>query len=139
MPTPWRTRRGVTLIELLIVIMMIGLLTAFALPKWVKISSAIALESAAQQVARELSTAHMQAIKYNRTVVVQRHGATDYQVDAGTRKSLPDGVRFATTTATRIEFASFGPASTGAVTWTLQKDGAQKLIQMSATGRARVQ
>lgn len=132
-------RRGITLIEVLVVLAMVAILVGFALPKAAAIQESIALESGAQQVVRELNLAQVRAIKENRTVSFVFESETVYRIGTGEARPLPSSLRFYSAPP-EIQFASFGPPVSGPVTLTLASStGRTRSIVMNATGYVTLQ
>jgi prepilin-type N-terminal cleavage/methylation domain-containing protein len=129
-------RRGVTLPELAITMALVGLLTAVAMPSVRRSMRRYSLEEGTQKFSAALVEAQTTAIKLNRAVTVERMGTTGYRVDGGTTRLLPTSVTFTSASAPNVRFVSFGPPSTGAVSFTLQWDAAnQRTVSVNAGGR----
>jgi prepilin-type N-terminal cleavage/methylation domain-containing protein len=62
--------RGFTLIELMLVVAILGVISAIAIPSVLNTSRQIRLSSAARQVERELQGARMKAVRSNRAIRV---------------------------------------------------------------------
>ena len=80
--TPVSTRRGFTLPELLIVIVMISLLALVAVPRFARANGRRHMESARMRVATGLATARAAAIQKGRNVTfrISAHRATVFMV-----------------------------------------------------------
>ena len=129
-------RRGMTLPELAIVMAISGLLLSIALPAVRKSMRRYTLEEATQKFTAALVEAQTRAIKMNRPVTVSRDGLTGYKVDGGATRLLPAGLTFSSTAADSVRFVSFGPPSTGAVSFTLQWNSTtQSTVTVNAAGR----
>ena len=131
-------RRGMTLPELAITMAIAGLLLAIALPSVRRATRQHTLEEATQKFSAALVEAQTRAIKLNRAVTVRRDGLTGYKVDNGTTKLLPTSVSFASTSADSVRFVSFGPPTTGAVSFVLEWDAQNRdTVRVNAAGRIR--
>src|SRR5688500_16839456 len=106
------SRHGMTLIEVMLVVSIVGIVAGAALPKAAAILESMALESGAQQLIREMNLAQVRAIKENRTVVFGFASETEYQIGNDGPRPLPGSLRFGSVPAA-IQFASFGPPLTG--------------------------
>lgn len=67
-------RRGITVVELLTVMAILGIIAAFALPKTGKIFEGIGVRSAKQQIAAHLANARALAIQNGATTTFERSG-----------------------------------------------------------------
>lgn len=119
-------RDGMTLIEILVVLSMVGILAGVALPKAAAIQESIELESGAQQLIREMNLAHVRAIKANRTVTFAFESNKEYRIGDDAPRPLPGQLHFPSVPPA-IQFASFGPPLTGPAT----------VVIASAKGRTR--
>ena len=128
-------RRGMTMVELAITVSIVGLLAVIAAPIVRTALRRHALEDASQRLASDLVRAQSLAIKLNRGVTVERMGLTGYRVDGGVTKVLPNDVAFASTSADSVRFASFGPPTTGAATFTMQWEARTRAVAVNAAGR----
>jgi hypothetical protein len=80
--------------------------------------------------------AQTRAIKMNRPVTVKRVGLTGYSVDNGGTEPLPASVSFSSGAPDSVRFVSFGPPTTGAVSFTLQWDATnQSTVSVNAAGK----
>lgn len=129
-------RRGMTLPELAIVLAIVGLLTGIAVPSVQNSMRQHSLEEATQKFGAALVNGQTIAIKQNRAVTVKRVGTTGYQVDGGSTQLLPTSVTFTSASADSVRFVSFGPPTTGAVTFTFAWDAShQRTVSVNAAGR----
>ncbi len=143
------SRRGFTLIEMLVSIVILSSLFAIALPIWSAVIPGYQLNSAARQMATELHSARNRAMaQYRRfrlvfnsatTYSVEREttpGAADYTLFSGP-KSLPSAIT-ATFNNTPI-FQTRGDASPAGTVTLTNSTGASKVITVSSTGKVDIQ
>lgn len=128
-----------TLIELMIVIVIAGVLMAITLPGTAKIRNGMQMDSGAQQFMRELSRAKTEAIKKNQARTVKKLSATTYQVEGLPVTTLPEGVKFSTTSADSVSFAAFGPPNTGAAVFRLELANLSRIVNVNVSGLVSVQ
>lgn len=69
-----RSRQGFTLAEALIVVVMVGALTMFALPKFSKLAESNKLGAAREEVASMIATARAAAVQKGRTATIRLSG-----------------------------------------------------------------
>ena len=125
-----------TLPELVVTTAIVGLLTAIAVPSVRRTMRRYSLEEATQRFSADLVEAQTRAIKLNRPVTVKRSGLTGYRVDDGETRVLPAGTSFAADAPDSVRFVSFGPPTTGAVSFTLQSEGtAATNVRVNVAGR----
>ena len=134
-----RSRRGFTLVETAMVVMMMGLMLAIAAPRFTAMRNGYRLDAAAYQLAGDLRRAQVEAVKRNQTVVVAKTGATTYNITfIGNRMITEPGVAFDTPAMT-VSLASFGPPIGGGATFTITLDGRTKTVTVGANGLVTVQ
>jgi type IV fimbrial biogenesis protein FimT len=116
MKTPGSKERGFTLPELLIVIVLLGIMAAIAIPVWWGVVESRNVDSAANQVAADLRLAHTRAS--NRletwTFEVDSTNPASYRIRSAGEvrdRSLPDGTRLSSGAVARVEFSSRGTAT----------------------------
>ena len=130
---------GMTLIEVLVVVSMVGILAGVALPKAAGIQESIALESGAQELMRQMNLAQVRAIKENRTVPFAFASSTEYQIGDAEPRSLPEKLHFSSTPPA-IQFASFGPPLTGPATILVAAStGRTRAVVVNASGHVSLQ
>ncbi|HEX3234731.1 MAG TPA: GspH/FimT family pseudopilin [Gemmatimonadales bacterium] len=138
-------RRGITLIELLLVLIVTGLLSAIALPRFATLADDLAVEAAARHLVGAHRRARMIAILESRPVVltiapdslVIRLGSAGPQ---SWRASGPvaDGVALAGG-AKQIVFSPVGvTAGLSNASFQLTRGGASRTVVVSRLGRVRI-
>ena len=134
------SRRGFTLVEAMMVIVLAGMLLGIALPRFREQRRRYQLDTAVHQLAGDLRRAQVEAIRRNQPVTLERINDSTYNVDFIGDRRIEDGVRFdAGLSADSVRLAAFGPPTTGARTFVVQRDGAQKSVTVSAAGLITVQ
>ncbi len=113
-------RGGFTLIEMLIVVVLLGIMSSIAMPKFWQYRQAWKLESGGQQIIGDLQRARIAAIKRNRTVFLRKTGSSAYEIRYMGNRTLPDGSVFGAGTPDSVAFAPFGPVLTGPATYRIE-------------------
>jgi prepilin-type N-terminal cleavage/methylation domain-containing protein len=142
-------RRGFTLVETLLVIVVVGILLAIALPRFAEARQRMQLDTAAYQLAGDLRRAQVEAIKRNRTIELAKTGASTYDIQSVATLLVPlvtvfhtrafeSNVTFAAG-AMSVQMASFGPPIGGGANFTVELNGRQKVVTVSASGLVTVQ
>ena len=90
-----RARRGVTMIEMLLVVVIMGILMAVVAPRFGNMRVKLQVESAAQQLVRDLNRARTEAVKRNANVYLAKTSTTAYDLQHVGARSLPNNVTFA--------------------------------------------
>jgi type IV fimbrial biogenesis protein FimT len=139
------SRRGFTLVEAAMVIAIVGLLMAMAVPRFTRMREGFLLDTAAYQVAGDLRRAQVEAIKLNRTVQVLKTGTSTYSIQSINpavtvlfARTLETGVQFGAAAMT-VSFASFGPPIGGGAVFTINGAGRTKTVTVGANGLVTVQ
>ena len=146
-----RTPRGFSLLELLIVVGLIGVITALAVPSVVRTLDTYGLDSDTSMLRAKLTEARMNAIKRNRqawlaidtgsgTVTVQSTtGNPATTINVGTVGYMDPRVAFSGTNPTEVRFDSMGrPTATQTITVRATRTGLQRTVAVSAAGKITV-
>jgi prepilin-type N-terminal cleavage/methylation domain-containing protein len=133
----FQARRGVTLIELMIVVAILGITAGIAWPKFIETRQRMAVESAAQRLMQDLGLARTEAIKRNRPVSLRRIGMDAYQIDSVPVRTFPEGLRFKGGAPAVITFVPFGPLTTGSASFQVALGDHSKRVEINAAGFAR--
>lgn len=131
-------KSGVTLIELLIVIVIVGILSTLGIPRINQIRAGLRIDAAAQQLVGSLRRARSEALKRNKSIKLAKTGTTTYSVDSIGAFTLPEGVVFSAGSDS-VRFSSYGPPVSGAASFTLSLNGRTKQVTLSAAGLMGVQ
>jgi len=136
-----------TIIELVIVMMIVGVLAAFATPRLSRWLAITGVDAAAREIATELQLGKMRAISQNtryrisfntenNTYQVQKYVTGTWQ-DVGDPKLLPAGVDLVSATTTPT-FKTLGTTLAGATIRLRNAQGRTRTITVSLTGRVKV-
>jgi prepilin-type N-terminal cleavage/methylation domain-containing protein len=137
-PAGHRNRFGVTMIEMLLVVVILGILMAIVAPRFGNMRVKYQVEAAGQQLVRDLNRARTEAVKRNANVWLAKTSTTNYTLQHVGDRALPNGVTF-TSGPDTVKFAAFGPAISGAATFVLGLSGVVKNVKVNASGFASVQ
>jgi type IV fimbrial biogenesis protein FimT len=132
-----RGSRGITLIELMIVVTLIGIIVALAAPRFGTMRLQWQVDAGAQQLVGDLSRARVEAVKRNDMVWLAKTSTTGYRIRFVGDRSLPAGVAF-TSGPDTVKFAAFGPALTGATSYQLAVGTTTREVRVNAAGFASV-
>jgi type II secretory pathway pseudopilin PulG len=125
--------RGTTLVELVIVVGVMGLLSAIAVPSLITWRRDLLLEHAVQKLRSELHLAQIESVKRNQPVTFYRLGGNTYRTGTMPKRQLPTPVAFASGPDS-VRFAPFGPPTTGGTLFTLQLGGRTRVVEVSVAG-----
>jgi prepilin-type N-terminal cleavage/methylation domain-containing protein len=133
------TGRGFSVIELVIVLAMIGIMAAMALPAWNRILPSFHLASAARIIQSELQSIKIRSASENVSFRLSyAAGATNVEIQregkAWAIKPLTDGVSIIR--AGTVTFSPRGTASGNRVRL-ISRDGSCQQVVVSHTGRMR--
>jgi len=132
--------RGFTMVETVMVIVVVGLLVGIALPRFREQRRRYQLDTAAYQLAGDLRRSQVEAIRRNQPVTLERINDSTYNIDFVGDRLFDGSVKFSTAlSADSVRLAAFGPPTTGARSFVVQRDGAQKTVTVSAAGLITVQ
>jgi type IV fimbrial biogenesis protein FimT len=137
-PTQARARRGFTLVETALVVVVAGLLLAVAAPRFTQMRAGLRLQTAANQVAGDLRRAQVEAIKRNQTIVVAKTNDSTYSITTIGNRTLETGVVFDAAAMT-VSMASFGPPIGGGAIFTVSHAGRTRTVTVGANGLVTVQ
>ena len=140
--------RAFTIIELVIVMMIIGVLAAFATPHLGRWLATIGVDTAAREIATELQLGKMRAISQNARYRISFNAASNtYQMqkevagawqDVGHPKPLPTGVDLVSATANPV-FQTLGTAPGGTTITLRNAQGRTRKVTVSFAGRVQVE
>jgi prepilin-type N-terminal cleavage/methylation domain-containing protein len=148
--------KGFTLIELMIVIAILSIMAAIAIPGWLSWRDGAKIRGAASSLKADFERAKLRAVRVNGNVCVLFTGNTTYQIftdlnedsslDAGedtiANRTLPAGVSITgnTFSANRMSFNSRGIPDGSAGTVTLTSAGGKRFdVVVSMFGRVRME
>lgn len=132
--------RGFTLVETMMVIVVAALMMGIALPRFREQRRRYELDTAAHQLAGDLRRAQVEAIRRNQPITLERINDSTYNVDFIGDRLFDGSVKFATAlSADSVRLAAFGPPTTGARSFVMERDGAQKTVTVSAAGLITIQ
>jgi type II secretion system protein H len=135
-----RRRKGVTLLEMMVVATLAGLMLGLVVPKMVSFNRGMTLDSAAQALVRDLGRARVEALKRNEPVSLKRVGDSAYQVRTEAPRHLPPGVTFvADGSVDSVRFASFGLVVAGTGALKVRAGSDQRRVVIRSSGHVRVE
>jgi prepilin-type N-terminal cleavage/methylation domain-containing protein len=133
-------RRGFSLVEVLVVIVLMGIMLGMALPRFADVRDSMRIDGAAQQVVGDLRRLQVEAIKRNQSALFTRTGPSTYTLDFVGAREIDSGVTFdEVASTTSIRMASFGPPIGGGAVFVLKSGDLQRTITVTASGLVSVQ
>jgi type IV fimbrial biogenesis protein FimT len=149
------SRTGFTLMEMMIVIAVIGILSAIAIPSFLSMLPGMRLNGAARMVAGDLMAARMKAVKLNQKTKIFFDNDHQYRIcnDADGNGTVDDGEGDNVSRNTQTEYHDvslsgtdlmFYPRGTGptpsvTITVTSSTAGLSKLVKVHYTGRVKIE
>ena len=138
-------KKGVTLLELIVVMVIIAIMAALAVPNIAAWLPNYRLRTATRDIVSTMRTAQIKAVSTNLEHRVQFYTEEGgYIVYLGTSQKLPSGIRFQEIDldGPNHNEAIFNPNSTstsGSVTLRNKRDTEKRIVLFAATGRIRVE
>ena len=132
------SRRGFTMIELLIVLAVMSVLMSIVAPRFNEYRDSWELESAAQQLVGDVHRARIEAFKRNQVVWLTMTSSTAYTTRFLGVSELPGVTTFSSGVGDTVKFTSFGPTLTGPVDLSLQHSGRTMVVRVDAAGGTQV-
>ena len=132
-----RITKGMTLIEILIVITVIGAIMAITAPGFNSMRRQLRLESGAQQLIGDLHLARVGALMRNTPVFLAKTSASTYEIRFAGSFALPAGIVFGANDPDTVWFAAFGPALTGSAVYDLAQGSARRQVRLNPAGFAQ--
>ena len=154
---PINKSTGFTLLELMIIIAVMGVLSAIAIPSFMSLLPGMRLNGAARQIMGDLMAARMKAVKENNEykVFFNSPSANQYQIldddnndgiaDAGeaiTTKNIQDNYVDVSLSASSDPIfypRGTGPTPSCTITVTSSATGQSKLVKAHLTGRVKIE
>ena len=137
----WKDRRGFSLIELIVVIVVFGILAGMAVPQFIAFRPKNRLNGAARQIYSELMWARSKAVNENSAYVVTFPTNQTMQIAGSTTKTVNIQTEYSdvtlTSSASTITFSSRGTTDV-TPTITLTNSGGTKTVTVRITGTASI-
>jgi len=144
---------GFTLIEMMIVIAVLAIMAAIAIPSFMSLLPGMRLNGAARQIMGDLMAARMNSVKQNNSVRVffNSPGANQYQIldddnndgtagtgEAITIRDIQDNYQDVTLTSTNNPIFHPKGTATSLATITLHNSSGAKKVSVSIAGRVKI-
>lgn len=140
----WKQERGFTFLEIMVAVVILGLLTALAVPNLNQALENYKLNSAARQFVAQVRYVHSRAINGESTEIKLYYVGDRYYIRKGRVAEetviLPPGIRFENSLSREISFDLQGDLSGGANTIYL-KNSRNRRVEITitpVTGRVKI-
>ena len=133
-----RSRAGMTLLEIVVVMGLLVTVTAIAIPNMLDVRAQMSATNAAHILARDLNRARVEAMRRNQQVALRRESDSTYSITGLAVQTLPDGAKFQHTFSD-VTFASFGPVASGAGTIRIRVGDQKKDVRVEQAGFSYVE
>ena len=120
------------------VLVILSAIVGFAVPTMSGYLTSMRLQTTARTFAADLRRARIEALRRNVAVSLRKQSGGSYQIDSIGQRTLDGGVTFSASSADSVRFASFGPSSTGAVTFVLSIGGDSVNVQVAVSGMSTI-
>ena len=137
-PRETSSRRGFTLLELLVVLVMIGFTMGIVAPRFTEYRTRWELESAAQQLVGDIHRARIEAFKRNQVVWVAVSSSSAYAMRFLGARELPEATTFGAGISDTVRFTPYGPTLTGPVDFGLEHRGRSVVVRVDAAGGTQI-
>lgn len=141
-PIP-QQRRGYTLVEMLIVVVLIGIMSAVAIRGMSDAKTSFTLDRAVQELQGEVRRAQSEAIRRNSRLTLSRLNDSTFQVavtSSGTvigQTRLPWPAKFGASSTASVVLQGFGQPATSA-SFVVTVNRRQRTLQLNSVGRISI-